>query len=393
MARNVGVVGAGYSDPETFTDFREAGVTRSKEELAYSTIDNTLDNADMEMSDIDATVFTTVDGFEATNRIERTIDQFGQSENIPLISVNTGGTGGGSAFKAAYEQIAAEQYDAVLVYASGSFDSAVEGQQIMNTAAPPIFEKPIISAIHMGALYASKYMEVNDVTERDLALTAAKNYESAAQNPWAHRNEAFSVEDILDSEMVAWPLRRLLTCPVSSGGGAMILASEEKTRELMDEPIWVDAIESITNTFLTGYRTYENFPKLETLAERVYENAGIEDPESDIDYVETFNPYIAFELMQYEDLGFCDRGEGPEYLRSGATRSDGEVPWNMSGGVLCTNSGICASLSRHIEVALQLMGDAGDRQVEEPEVGLSHSWGSNLGQFHTLGVMSKEGAN
>lgn len=390
MARNVGVVGAGYSDPETFTDFREAGVTRSKEELAHSTIENTLENADLDMSAIDATVFTTVDGFEATNRIERTIDQFGQNRNIPLISVNTGGTGGGSAFKAAYEQIASGQYDVVLVYASGSFDSAVEGQQIMNTAAPPIFEKPIISAIHMGALYASKYMEKHDVTEEDLALTAAKNYESASKNPWAHRNKPFSVEEIMNSEMVAWPLRRLLTCPVSSGGGAMILASEEKTRELMSEPVWIDATQSITNTFLTGYRTYENFPKLETLAERVYENAGINDPESDIDYVETFNPYIAFELMQYESLGFCDPGEGPEYLRSGTTEADGEVPWNMSGGVLCTNSGICASLSRHIEVALQLMGEAGDRQIDDPDVGLSHSWGSNLGQFHTLSVMSKE---
>ncbi|WP_336133616.1 thiolase family protein [Natronomonas amylolytica] len=390
MTEQVGVVGAGYSDPETFTDHRNA--ERSKEDLALSTIENTLDNAGIGMADVDATVFTTVDGFEATNRIERTLGTLGQGNNIPLISVNTGGTGGGSAFKAAYEQIAAGQHDVVLVYASGSFDSAVEGQQIMNTAAPPIFEKPIISAIHMGALYASKYMDTYDVTEEDLALTAAKNYESASNNPWAHRDRAFSVEEIMDSEMVAWPLRRLLTCPVSSGGGAMILASEEATRELMDEPIWVDAAQSITNTFLTGYRTYESFPKLETLAERVYENAAIEDPESEIDYVETFNPYIAFELMQYEALGFCEYGEGPEYLRSGITQADGDVPWNMSGGVLCTNSGICASLSRHIEVALQLMGDAGDRQVDDPEVGLSHSWGSNLGQFHTLAVMSKESA-
>ncbi|WP_254533613.1 thiolase family protein [Natrinema gelatinilyticum] len=387
MATPVSVVGAGYSDPETFTDFR--GARKSKDELALSTIENTAESAGIDISEIDATVFTTVDGFEATNRIERTLTTLGQGENTPLISINTGGTGGGSAFKAAYEQVASGQHDLVLVYASGSFDSVIEGQQIMNTAAPPLFEKPIISAIHMGALYASKYMDTYDVTEEDLALTAAKNYESAANNPWAHRNTPFSVEEIMDSEMVAWPLRRLLTCPVSSGSGAMLLASEEKAHELSDDPVWVDDTQSITNTFLTGYRTYEGFPKLETLAERVYDNAGITDPEMDFDYVETFNPYIAFELMQYEALGFCEAGGGPEFLRSGITQPDGNVPWNVSGSVLCTNSGICASLSRHIEVALQLMGEAGNRQIDDPQVGLSHSWGSNLGQFHTLAIMSK----
>lgn len=387
MGRDVSVVGAGYSDPETFTDFRKS--TRSKQELAISAIRSAAESAGVAPSDFDATVFTTVDGFEATNRIERTMEVFGSATNTPLISVNTGGTGGGSAFKAAYELIASGAHDLVLVYASSTFDSVIEGQQVMNTAAPPIFEKPFIAAIHMGAFYASKYMDTYGATEADFALTAEKNYEAAAQNPWAHRNHPFSIDEILESELVAWPMRRLLTCPVSSGSGALIMASAEKARELTDDPVWVDSVQSNTNTFLTGYRTYESFPKLETLAERVYEEAGITDPRAQFDYVETFNPYIPFELMQYESLGFCDPGDGPELLRSGATRPDGSLPWNASGGVLCTNSGICAALSRHIETALQLMGEAGDRQVDDPEIGLSHSWGSNLGQFHTLAVMSR----
>lgn len=386
MARDVAVVGAGYSAPETFTDFRKS--TRSKAELAGDAIGTALESAGVEAADLEATVFTTVDGFEATNRIERTLETFGQERNIPLISINTGGTGGGSAFKAAYEQIAAGEHDLVLVYGSGSFDSVLEGQQVMNTAAPPIFEKPFISAIHMGAFYASKYMDTYGATEEDFALTAEKNYDAASHNPWAHRRDPYSAEDVLDSELVAWPMRRLGTCPVSSGSGAMVMASEELAAELTDRPVWVDSIKSITNTFLTGYRTYESFPKLETLGERVYAEAGIDDPRDDVDFVESFNPYIPFELMQYEALGFCEDGEGPALLRSGVTAHDGELPWNVSGGVLCTNSGICAALSRHVEVALQLMGEADGRQLEDPNVGLSHSWGSNLGQFHTLAVMS-----
>lgn len=387
MARDVAVVGAGYSAPETFTDFRKS--TISKEELAGESIGAALESANVEASDIEATVFTTVDGFEATNRIERTLETFGQERNIPLISINTGGTGGGSAVKAAYEQIASGEHDLVLVYGSGSFDSVLEGQQVMNTAAPPIFEKPFISAIHMGAFYASKYMDTYGATEADFALTAEKNYEAASRNPWAHRRETYSAEDVLESEMVAWPMRRLGTCPVSSGSGAMVLAANDLAEELTDRPAWIDSIQSITNTFLTGYRTYESFPKLETLGESVYAEAGIDDPREDVDFVESFNPYIPFELMQYEALGFCEYGEAPDMLHSGLTARDGDLPWNLSGGVLCTNSGICAALSRHVEVALQLMGEAEGRQLEDPKVGLSHSWGSNLGQFHTLAVMSR----
>lgn len=386
MGRDVGVVGAGYSDPESFTHSGKS--VKTKDEQAFEAVQSALDSANVGMDDIDATAFTTVDGFEATNRIERTMEQFGQHRNIPLLSIHTGGTGGGSAFKTAYEQIAAGQHDIVLVYGSGSFDSALEGQQIMNTAAPPLYEKPFISAIHMGAFYASKYMDVYGATEEDFALTAEKNYEAASRNPWAHRNRPYSAEEVLDSELVAWPLRRLGTCPVSSGSGAMVLAAGDLAEDLTDQPAWVNAVESITNRFISGYRTYESFPKLETMGERIYEEAGIDDPLEAVDIVESFNPYIPFELMQYEALGFCEEGAGPELLRSGATSPGGACPWNLSGGVLCTNSGICAALSRHAEVALQLMGEAGDRQVDSPEVGLSHSWGSNLGQFETLSMLS-----
>ena len=387
MGRDVAVVGAGYSDPETFTDFRKS--VKSKEELAGDAIGSALDSAGVEASDLEATVFTTVDGFEATNRIERTLETFGQDRNIPLISIHTGGTGGGSAFKAAYEQVASGQHDLVLVYGSSTFDSVLEGQQVMNTAAPPLFEKPIISAIHMQTLFGSKYMDTYGATEEDFAVAAEKNYQAASRNPWAHRREPYTAADVLDSEMVAWPARRLWICPVSSGSGALIMASGELAESLTDQPAWIDSTESITNTFLTGYRTYESFPKLETLGERVYDEAEIDDPREEVDVVESFNPYVPFELMQYEALDFCDYGEGPEMLRSGITAHDGELPWNVSGGVMCTNSGICAALSRHIEVALQLMGEAGDRQVDSPETGLAHSWGSNLGQFHTLAVMSR----
>lgn len=388
MTRDVGIVGVGYSDPDSFTHHLDA--TMAKDEQAYAAIEAALEHANVEADDVDATMFTTVDGFEGTYRVERTLDVLGMGDDVPVFSINTGGTAGGSGVKAAYEYIAAGTYDVAVVYGSPTFDSVLEGQQVMNTAAEPLFERNYVTAIQMGALPSSAYMDAFGPTEEDFARAAAQNYESAALNPYAHRNEPKTVEDILDSPIVAWPLHRLMVCPVSSGSSAIVMASEDVARDVSDTPVWIDAINSISNTFSSGYRTYEWFPKLHTLAERVYEEAGIDDPREELDVAETFNPYVPFELMEYEALGFCEKGQGKHLVREGATARDGDIPFNPSGGVLCTNSGICASLSRHAELALQLMGDAGARQAGTPEQGLAHSWGANLGQFHQLAILSAD---
>jgi len=388
MTRDVAVVGVGYSDPDSFTDYRES--TMSKEEQAYDAIAEALEHGNVEPADVDATMFTTVDGFEGTFRVERTLEVLGMGHDVPVFSINTGGTAGGSGVKVAYEYIASGEYDVAVVYGSPTFDSVLEGQQVMNTAAEPLYERHFVTAIQMGALPSSAYMDAYGPTEDDFATVAAQNYESAALNPYAHRNRARTTEEILDSPIVSWPLRRAMTCPVSSGSAAMVMVSEEMAHELRDAPVWIDAIDSISNTFSSGYRTYEWFPKLNTLAGRVYDNADIDDPRSELDVAETFNPYIPFEMMEYEALEICERGEAKHLVREGATARDGDIPFNPSGGVLSTNSGICASLSRHTEIVLQLMGEAGDRQISGTERGIAHSWGANLGQFHQLAVFSRD---
>lgn len=386
MAVDTNVVGVGYSDPETFTDHRES--TTAKETLAHQAVSDALDHAGIDIGDLDATVFTSVDGFEGANRIERTLETFGQSDNIPLLNINTGGTGGGSAFKTGYELVSSGMYDTVLVYGSPTWDSAVDAQQILNTAAPPLYEKSFIAAAHMGAFYGTGYMEKHGATEEDYARAAAKNYQAAVNNPYAHRQEPHTVDDVLESPMVVSPLRLLGTCPVSSGAAAVVLTSRETAHELTDTSVHVEDIDTISNTYLSGYREYEGFPKLATLAERVFGRTDIDDPLSQLDVAELFNPYIPFEPIEYDALGFCEPGEGPRLLREGVTDMDGQLPVNPSGGTICTNPGIAASVTRHCEAALQLMGQAGDRQIPGADRAIAHSWGGNDGQFHSLAVFS-----
>lgn len=384
MVGKVAVIGVGNTE---YTSLRRE--TRSKAELAYASIKEALDLANVTIADIDAAVFTSVDGFEANVRPSRTLEAFGQAYNIPLIDVNTGGTAGGSGIKEAIHLISAGFYDLVLVYGSPTFGEVVDNQQVLNTASPPIFEKPFgLGAAHMGALYAAGYMRKYNVSESDMALVSAKNHKEAASNPYAHIRKGYTHEEVINSPFVAWPLHLYELCPVSSGAVAMVFASEEKAKELSDKPVWVKAMSSIADTFLTGYRTYKGFPQLKMLADRIYGKAGITNPRKEIDIAELFNPFGPFELLQYEALGFCGKGEAIELVREGATAKDGDIPCNPSGGTLCTNSGISASVTRHAEVVLQLMGRAEGRQVESPKVGLAHSWGGNDGQFHTICIFS-----
>jgi len=388
MTRKAGAIGVGYSDPETFTDYRLS--TMAKEEQAHEAITAALEHADADPDDIDVALFCTVDGFEGTFRVERTLEVLGMGKDIPVISINTGGTAGGSGVKVAYEYLVSGDYDTALIYGSPSFDSVVEAQPVMNTNADPLFERNFVTAIQMGALPSSGYMEISGATLEDFAKVAAQNYQNAVRNPYAHRNEGKTVEEVLDSPMVCWPLRRAMTCPVSSGAAAMVMAEEETAYAHRDNPVWVEDIDSISNTFETGPRKMDWFPKLKTLADRIYERQGIEEPLEVFDVCETFNPYIPFELMEYEAMGFCEKGEGKHLIRDGVTARDGKLPVNCSGGTLATNSGICASLSRHTEVVLQLMGDAGERQVDDAKLGLAQSWGANLGQFQQMCIFSAD---
>jgi len=388
MARGVAVIGVGNT---TYTSAKREN--RERSELGRACVKSALDfiGRGLTLSDLDAIYFASVDAFEGIQRPERSIDCFGQSFGTPVYSVNTGGTAGGSAFKDAFHAVAAGLYDIVLVYGSSTTGATVEAQQILNSASPPLIEKPCgAGAIHMAAYYLTRYQSEHEITAEDFALVAAKNHKHAVNNPYAHMRKGYTTEEILTSPVVCSPIHLYELCPVSSGSACLVIASEDRARELCDTPVWIKAFGSITNSFLVGYRDFSGLPMLKMLAERIYKMAGIKNPLEEIDYAEVFNPFAGFEYLEYEALGFCGQGEAPRLTREGVTDQGGKLPVNLSGSTLCTNSGISASLTRHSETCLQLMGKIeGGRQVKNARVGLAHSWGGNMCQFHTLAILSR----
>lgn len=387
MRDRVAVISVGYTD---YTSIRRE--TREKSEIARSAVRAAISETGIELPEIDVVIYSSVDGFEGWNRCERLMPCFGQQAGVPVYSVNTGGTGGASALKEACHMIAAGLYDLVLVYAGSTFNSVVDMQQILNTAMDPVFEKPLgTGAITIGAWYASRYLEEYGWSEEELARMAAQSHANAVRNRHAHLRHGWTFEDVMNSRMISWPLREYEICPASSGATCLLLASERRAADLTSTPVWIEAIGSSTDTFLSGYREYLEFDKLETLARKLYAQTGITDPLEQFDVAELFNPFSNFELLEYEALGFCGKGDAPRLVRDGVTAFDGQLPVNPSGGTLCTNSGIAASLTRFAEVALQLMGKAGEHQVAgEPRRGIAHAWGGSNGQFNGLGILSRD---
>jgi acetyl-CoA acetyltransferase len=238
------------------------------------------------------------------------------------------------------------------------------------------------------ALYARRRMALYGATEQDFALVRAKNGKHGLENPNARYRKAFTVEEILDSAMVADPLRLLEICATSDGGAAVVLTSADwAARNGIEKPVAVRAISTVTPAFPQTVIEMPNFstdsgvavpdavmPFKSAIAHAAYEEAGI-GPE-DLSLAEVYDLSSALELDWYEDIGLCKAGEAERMLHDGDTTIGGRVPVNPSGGLACFGEAVPAqALAQVCEVVWQLRGQAGARQVEGARAGITANQG------------------
>lgn len=241
----------------------------------------------------------------------------------------------------------------------GGGDALLEGS--MGLFPPGIF-----------AMIAQIYMEKYDARREDLAMVSVKNHKHASLNPLAQYQREVSLEEVLNSRPVSWPLGVLDCCPISDGAACAILASEEATRRFSGIPVWIKASVQVSGK----YNDLEDLRPDTTIraGELAYKMAGI-GPE-EIDFAEVHDCFSFAEIMHYEDLGFCKRGEGARMIREKKTFLGGEIPVNTSGGLLAKGHPLAATgIAQAYEAVLQLRGGAGKRQVENAKFGLTHNGG------------------
>jgi acetyl-CoA C-acetyltransferase len=228
------------------------------------------------------------------------------------------------------------------------------------------------------ALHANAHMAKYGTTEEDLALVAVKNHKYGSMNPIAHLQNKVTVDDVLNSMVIASPLKLYDCCPLTDGASSLVLASEEKVKELgVDTPVWVAGIGYSSGTANLSKR--DSFSGLEASVQASQKAFKVADvTPSQVDFAEVHDCFTIAEIMAYEDLGFCGRGEGVKLLREGQTEIGGRIPINMDGGLKSKGHPIgTTGCSMMYELTKQLRGEAEKgRQVPfKNNIGLAHNVG------------------
>ncbi|MBF6567657.1 MAG: hypothetical protein IVW54_02125 [Candidatus Binataceae bacterium] len=230
------------------------------------------------------------------------------------------------------------------------------------------------------AMIAQRHMYDYGTTPEQLAEVAVVARQHAAMNPAAKYREPITVGDVLASRMVSSPLHLLDCCMISDGGGAVVVTSAERARDLKKKPVYLlGAGEAVRHT-ARGMRDFLDIAAAQS-GRLAFERAGVSH--SDIDLAMVYDSFTITVIVTLENLGFCQRGEGGAFIGGGRIRYDGGLPLNTDGGGLSSNHPGMRGMFLLIEAARQLRGEAGQRQVRECEVALVHGTGGNLGTRHS----------
>ncbi len=369
MGRRVGIVGVGQ------THHASHRLDASGMELIAEAVTRALDDAQITRDEIDAIVIGNMDHFENINYVDMWAVEGLGAFMKPVFKVTTGGTTGTTIAACAFYHVASGLFDRVLAV-GWEKNSESDTQAAIATCANPVLERdPFAGAIGPLATEYSMYMKAYGATEEDAALVAVRDRNNALNNPYAHNRMKVTVEDVMNSPMLSYPIKFLDMCPRSDGACAVIFASEEYAKKMCPRPAWVHA--SVVRHDYThfGDLEWQWMPTLERASAEAYKKAGITNPLKEFDVAELYLPASTTGVKWMDSLWFCERGEAPKLIRKGVFEMDGELPINPSGGVISTNPIGATGLIRVGEAAWQIMGKAGDRQVPNVRKALATGFG------------------
>ncbi|MBK8925494.1 MAG: hypothetical protein IPM74_06190 [Crocinitomicaceae bacterium] len=231
------------------------------------------------------------------------------------------------------------------------------------------------------SIYAKRMQHEFGITREDIAGVSVKNHFHGSMNDKARHRKACTVNDVLCSPMVADPLTVMDSCPTTDGAACVILVRAEDLDKKKHRPVYIQGIGLSISTgwdlpFFDTNHDFLSFEATRTAASKAYKQAGITNPADELDLIEVHDCFSIVELLTYEDLGLCKKGEAKDMIRSGATKLGGKIPVNVSGGLLSCGHPVGATGVRMVtEVVNHLRNDAGARQVANAKRGLTHNIG------------------
>jgi acetyl-CoA acetyltransferase len=294
---------------------------------------------------------------------------------IPINNMENACSSGSSALREAWLGVASGLYDMTVAVGSEKLSALGGGTLPLEKEDLEVGEGMVMPALY--AMRARRYMHEFGATPEHLAKVVVKSRKCASHNPHAQFNRETTVEEVLNSRMIADPITLYQCCPTGDGAAAAVLCSLDKARKYTPHPILFKGSILVSGKFTNGFRDMTT-PEITVRASSLaYEMAGV-GPQ-DVNVAEVHDAFSIAELLYYEALGFCGRGEAPRLLEEGATGLDGRIPVNPSGGLISKGHPTGATgLAQTTEIVWQLRGQAGARQVKNARVGLTHCTGGGI---------------
>jgi acetyl-CoA C-acetyltransferase len=368
-SKRVAIVGTG----QTYHKSRRPDV--NGQELINEAVQSALQDADLGIDQIDAIVIGNMDHFEGINYVDCwSVDGSGGVMK-PIIKLTTGGTTGSTLGIGGYHMVASGMFEKVLII-GWEKNSESDTTGAITTAFDAIWDRLVFAGAISGlAAEAQAYMARYGATDKDGARVAVRDRKNACNNPYAQLRKEITMEEVLASPMLSDPVHLLDVCPRTDGACAVIMASEDCAEKICNVPDWIWATANRHTYSYLGDATYGRLDSLAEASREIYAKTGITEPRKQLDVIELYQPYSFAGIMWIEDLGLAPHGKGAEYVWSGATDMDGELPINPSGGVIACNPIGATGLIRCAEAALQIAGRAEQRQVPDVDFALSTGFG------------------
>ena len=298
---------------------------------------------------------------------------------IPSTRVESACASGGVSFRQAYLEVASGQSEIVLAGGVEKMTDGADVTDVLATAADQDYE--VYQGITFPGLYAmiaNAHMHQYKTKREQLAAVSVKNHRNGAKNPNAQFRSEISIDNVLNSTLVADPLRLLDCSPVSDGGAAVILCSMDIAKKFTDSPVRVRASAQASDTIaLHSRRSLTTLDAVVRAAEKAYKQTGLKP--SDINFAEVHDCFSIAEIVVTEDLGFFDKGCGGSGVEEGLTSLEtGKIPINTSGGLKSKGHPVGATgVAQIIELYEQLQGKAGARQVKNAHIGMAQNMGGS----------------
>jgi acetyl-CoA C-acetyltransferase len=376
MRKRIGIIGVGHG---VFGRRSDATV----QELAFEAFKSALEDAGITREDLDASVIGSVPEYHKQRSLAGVIQEYLALVPKPTWLTEVACASGSAAIRTAWMSIQAGFHDLVAVIGCQKMTELstpeilalmgrvgeVQWESVFGTTFPAYY-----------AMFARRHMHEFGTTHEQLIEVAIKNHYYGARNPKALFQKEITMEKALESDEVADPFRIYDCCANADGAACVILASEERAREISDKTVWLDGLGCATASMSVLRRPHlVGLASAEKAAAEAYEMAGVKP--SDIKVAQVHDCFTIAEIMAYEDLGFCKKGEGGKLISERQTYIGGKIPVNVDGGLKAKGHPIGATgVSQTYEIVRQLRGEVGERQVSGADIGLTHNVGG-IGQY------------